>query len=124
MTCVMVLLFVMGSIGIQAEEQYFPAGNDAWKVIAPSDAGWDSGKLQLALDYAGKHQSSGVVVLYRGRIMAEQYWQPPAKKIKPNGQPSKYGFRMLGKDARKGHKGQANGRKTKGQAKERIGVSL
>ena len=38
------------------------------------ERGWDASKLDLAVAYAGKQNSSGVVILYRGRILAEKYW--------------------------------------------------
>ena len=41
---------------------------------SPSAAGWDERALNAALDYAGTTNSSGVVVLLDGRIMAERRW--------------------------------------------------
>jgi CubicO group peptidase (beta-lactamase class C family) len=61
--------------------------------VDPGTVGWDGAKLQAALDYAGENQSSGVVVLYRGRILAEQYWEVPAAAGS-----AKYGERVLGSD--------------------------
>ena len=56
------------------QEIYFPPTDSSWETISPQDAGWDPERLQDVVDYAGGQRSSGVVVAYRGRIMAEQYW--------------------------------------------------
>lgn len=61
-------------------------------MVKPSAVGWDKGKLQKALDYAGQYQSSGVVILHRGRIMAEQYWDPQGSRT------AKYSERILESD--------------------------
>lgn len=60
---------------VQAGEPglYFPPAQGKWETLKPSEVGWDRNKLQKALDYAGKNQSSGVVILHRGRIFAECY---------------------------------------------------
>ncbi len=54
---------------------YFPPADGAWQTVAPEDAGWDAEKLDEALRYAGETNSSGVVVLHNGRILAERYWE-------------------------------------------------
>lgn len=58
-----------------ARRLYFPPSSGAWATVAPAAAGWDADALARAMEYAGMHASRGVVVLYRGRIMAEQYWR-------------------------------------------------
>ena len=60
-----------------AEELYFPGSDESWESVAPASAGWDSEKLNAALDIAGARKSSGVVILHGGRIMAERYWDSP-----------------------------------------------
>ena len=54
---------------------YFPptAGNE-WETVRPRAAGFDSVALAAALDWAGTQQSTAVVVLWRGRLVAERYW--------------------------------------------------
>jgi CubicO group peptidase (beta-lactamase class C family) len=64
----------------QGNDLYFPHIEGTWQTVKPADVGWDQDKLQKALDYAGQHRSSGVVVLHQGKILAEQYWDVPAKK--------------------------------------------
>ena len=36
--------------------------------------GWDEKALEAALQYAGECQSTGVVILHNGRMVAEKYW--------------------------------------------------
>ena len=45
--------------------------------MTPAEVGWDPAALEEALSFAGERKSSGVVVLYNGRILAEQYWKLP-----------------------------------------------
>jgi CubicO group peptidase (beta-lactamase class C family) len=58
-----------------AAELYFPPATGTWETVAPADVGWDATALDAALDYAGEQRSSGVVVLHRGRILAERFWK-------------------------------------------------
>jgi len=54
---------------------YFPPSQGEWEHVAPASVGWASDKLNEALEIAGKNRSSAVVILHRGRIMAERYWE-------------------------------------------------
>lgn len=63
--------------GPAPEDWYFPPidpANDEWETIPPGTLGWDEAMLQYALDYLEEHDSKGVLLLYKGRILAEQYW--------------------------------------------------
>ena len=71
---------------------YFPPDQGAWKTVQPEQVDWDRTMLQEALDYAGRNQSSGVVILYRGRILAERYFKIPGERS------AKYRRRVLGRD--------------------------
>ncbi|MFP6770541.1 MAG: serine hydrolase [Planctomycetaceae bacterium] len=79
---------------------YFPpTGGDRWEHIDPVGVGWDPAKLKETLAFAGRNRSSAVVLVYRGRILAEQYWQhKPTEKMR-NGQPNPYFHMLLGQDA-------------------------
>jgi CubicO group peptidase (beta-lactamase class C family) len=85
------------SVSTTAADLHFPKSDADWEKVSPAAIGLDAEKLQKALDYAGKNQSSGVVILHRGKIMAEQYWD-----VKGN-RSAKYRQRII---ARTGH-GQA-----------------
>jgi len=96
------------SLGVQDSRQavprnlYFPPRQGLWEHIEPSAAGWDSKKLEAALDFAGQRRSSGVVVLYRGRILIERYWDLEPKPKLPNGQSNRYYYTVHGKTSQ-GH---------------------
>jgi CubicO group peptidase (beta-lactamase class C family) len=55
---------------------YFPGDGRTWEGVSPQQAGWNRENLDSALDYAGTVDSSAVVVLHDGRILAERYWSP------------------------------------------------
>jgi CubicO group peptidase (beta-lactamase class C family) len=56
------------------ETYYFPPNNsDTWETKATPN-NWDAAKLQEAFDYAGTKKTYGLIVLHKGRIVKEQYW--------------------------------------------------
>lgn len=57
-----------------AAPAYFPPTSGEWGRIEPARAGWNTTALDAALDFAGASNSSGVVVLVDGRILAERHW--------------------------------------------------
>ena len=67
-----------------ASSLYFPPANGKWETVTPAQAGWDAKALDAALAYAGEQRSSGVVVLHRGRILAERYWELPPSPNDPD----------------------------------------
>ncbi len=73
------LLAVIAAVFVAsaADADYFPPVDGDWERISPADAGWDAGKVQEALDCAGESDSSGVVILLKGKILAEKYWELP-----------------------------------------------
>jgi CubicO group peptidase (beta-lactamase class C family) len=79
---------------------YFPPAKGLWENINPVQIGWNPAKLKELMDYAGKNKSSGVVILYRGRILAEQYWPLDPKEKTAAGKPNPYFHMRLGKDAK------------------------
>jgi CubicO group peptidase (beta-lactamase class C family) len=81
---------------------YFPPRQGPWEQIEPSAVGWDSEKLEAALEFAGERKSSSVVVLYRGRILIERHWDLKPRAKLPNGQRNRYYYMVRGKSS-KGH---------------------
>ncbi len=53
---------------------YFPPIDEPWETVDPAEAGWAAERLEAALEVAGKRNSTGVVILHRGRILAERHW--------------------------------------------------
>ena len=78
---------------LAAGEFYFPSAGSDWSRVKPSDAGWNKTRLQKALDYAGSQRSTGVVILHKGKLLAEEYWELPKKNSE------KFRRRRLGKDS-------------------------
>ena len=57
-------------------DYYFPpVEGDEWETVEPESVGWDGGKLQEWLAFLEQRASTGAVVLYKGRILAEGYWR-------------------------------------------------
>jgi CubicO group peptidase (beta-lactamase class C family) len=54
---------------------YFPDTDASWERVTPESAGWNASRISDAIDYAGAHQSTGVVILLDGRVLAERYWE-------------------------------------------------
>ena len=86
------VMFVTASVTADPKFYFPPEGPD-WETTRPAEAGWNAEKLQLALDYAGRNQSTGVVILWKGRILAEQYWKLSGKNS------AKFNQRLVGRDA-------------------------
>ncbi|HJN48875.1 MAG: FG-GAP-like repeat-containing protein [Pseudomonadales bacterium] len=72
----LILLIVCSSMvlahGAEKDDVYFP--DDSWQRVAPASVGWDEALLATALSYAKERDSSSVVILHRGRILAEGHW--------------------------------------------------
>ena len=56
------------------EALYFPPAEGPWGTVDPAAAGWDAERLDAALALAGERDSTSVVILHRGRILAERHW--------------------------------------------------
>ena len=69
-----VLIFIVNFAFAGAPGLYFPPIKGKWETVSLDEVGWDAARLYIAMDYAGEQNSSGVVILYRGRILAEKYW--------------------------------------------------
>jgi CubicO group peptidase (beta-lactamase class C family) len=49
--------------------------SDVWEKVSPQSLGWNTQKLREALDFAKASNSTALLVLYKGKIVAEEYWQ-------------------------------------------------
>lgn len=59
---------------INNEAYYFPPNNsDVWETKAPLTT-WDAAKLEEAFTYAGTKKTYGMILLHKGKIVKEQYW--------------------------------------------------
>ena len=71
------LLALFGSTIAYSAELYFPPSGENWETVAPDRIGWNEQALSDALDVVGDRNSSGIVIVHNGRIMAERYWDGP-----------------------------------------------
>jgi len=55
-------------------DYYYPK-TDVWDKVTPQSLGWDASKLKEAVQFAGANDSTALIVLYKGKIVAEEYWQ-------------------------------------------------
>lgn len=54
---------------------YFPPiTTEDWETVSPQTLGWDVTKLNEAVTYAGTKNTFGLIILYKGRIVTENYW--------------------------------------------------
>jgi CubicO group peptidase (beta-lactamase class C family) len=53
---------------------YFPEREEKWKVVDAKTAGWNPTRLDELVHWAGERGSSSVLILWRGRILAEKHW--------------------------------------------------
>ncbi len=56
------------------EYYYPPLTGDTWETKTSTSSGWDNAKLSEAFDYAGTKSTYGLIVLHKGKIVKEQYW--------------------------------------------------
>jgi CubicO group peptidase (beta-lactamase class C family) len=55
---------------------YFPdVTSDAWETTEAAAAGWREDALQEAVTFAKDVNSTGLIILYQGRIAREEYWR-------------------------------------------------
>jgi CubicO group peptidase (beta-lactamase class C family) len=55
---------------------YFPpVGTGVWETTSPGAVGWDSAALAAAVAFAGERHTTALIILHRGRIVAERYWR-------------------------------------------------
>ncbi len=57
------------------ESYYFPpTTNSNWDTKTASSINWNETNLQAAFDFAGTKNTFGLIVLHKGKIVKEQYW--------------------------------------------------
>lgn len=71
----------ISEVPMAKDDLFFPSANKDWEKVDPKAAGFDTKALEEALNYAGEHNTTGIVILYKGRILAERYWD--FKKMDP-----------------------------------------
>jgi CubicO group peptidase (beta-lactamase class C family) len=80
-TAFLMSLFIYAPLNA-VNDMYFPTKDTEWEVTSPSDTDWDPELLAEALKLAGERQSSGILILENGKILAEQYWEQPETSVR------------------------------------------
>lgn len=79
-----------------AQEQlaYFPPVSGQWETVDTSDPSWDREKLKQLVKFVGEGNASSLLILHRGRILVENYWElSTAKKLSGSDNWYRYVFR-------------------------------
>ena len=63
--------------GVPAETaMYFPPPEtDEWETVDAAELGWEPDGLAAVVSFVAEHNSTGFLILHRGRIVSETYWQ-------------------------------------------------
>lgn len=71
-----VIVILLSTHNTNSQDYFPPAAGDSegWATINHTDAGADPDLLKKAMQLAGEKNSKGVVVLRRGKILKERYW--------------------------------------------------
>lgn len=73
----LLLVTLLALLPAAAQNLYFPPNGDApWEKILPQSTGWSADKLDALLQFAESRRSTGVIILLKGKILTEQYWDP------------------------------------------------
>ncbi len=64
----------MSREALPAATLYFPPATGAWHQVSATSLGWNTHKLEDALAFAKREQSTSLVILHQGRLVAERYW--------------------------------------------------
>jgi CubicO group peptidase (beta-lactamase class C family) len=53
---------------------YPPISSDTWETTSAASLGWDITKLNEAIAFAQSKNTYGLIILHKGRLVTEQYW--------------------------------------------------
>lgn len=71
--CAFLCCSALAAASATGEGAYVPPSRGAWQTTTPAQAGFDAQKLEAALDFAFEHDTSDLVILHGGRIVAERH---------------------------------------------------
>ena len=61
---------------LKARDHYYPPiKGDEWETTSPSALEWDQLRLNEAVSFISEHNSTALLILYKGKIVVEEYWQ-------------------------------------------------
>jgi CubicO group peptidase (beta-lactamase class C family) len=62
--------------GGEVNGTYFPAaGNGEWKTASAEELNWNTDALNEAIAFARDNRSYNLLILHKGKIVVEEYWQ-------------------------------------------------
>ena len=65
---------VVGRPAAAVPALYFPSRQGPWQSVNAEEAGWNQEQLDALMEWAGDRGSSSVLILWRGRVLAEKHW--------------------------------------------------
>jgi len=74
---IMLSLSVLECSAADPSTYYYPpitTGNDTWQSVSASSLGWNTSALNDAITYAEQQDSTAFIILHKGRIVSENYW--------------------------------------------------
>lgn len=71
---IIVLFFCSCLTYAQSDYYYPPLQGDEWEATAPEELGWCTEELPPLLDFVEETNAKGFLVLYKGRIVIEEYY--------------------------------------------------
>ena len=68
----------------QEEQLYYfpPVESNEWATITAEEIGWNIQKLNETIDFVKDQRSGAFIVLYKGRVVVEEYWMGWDKKFR------------------------------------------
>jgi CubicO group peptidase (beta-lactamase class C family) len=70
------LTFSCTFLSLQAQNDYYfpPITGDNWETVDPAELGWCTDQIDTLLQFLGEKNSKGFIVLHKGMIAIEQYY--------------------------------------------------
>jgi CubicO group peptidase (beta-lactamase class C family) len=60
---------------VVSEYYYPPVDETGWTTVHPDSIGWNTDSLEQVLSFVSQKNTFGFIILHRGRIVTEKYWQ-------------------------------------------------
>lgn len=57
------------------QAKFYPSTDAAWEAVSLNEEGWDADALEKVFEFARTHNSSGLVILKNGRLLASRQWK-------------------------------------------------
>ena len=83
--CLAAVVLVAQSAALRGQQIqiYFPPAAGEWETVDPEQAGWSAEALDDIVEFAGERQTSALLILQHGRVLAEHYWDIGDPPLRP-----------------------------------------